>query len=169
MNLKNDELERYLLALKTFDINANLKGRGEIKKIKDLVIIDESYNAGFDAMISAIENLKNSHFENIKRKIIILGEMRELGIFSNFLHLKLLEPLTDESRSNIDLIILIGADMKALYNQLKLKDIRVFHFDDIDELCLHALKIFQANDLFLIKASNGTSAWRLIEYLENFY
>ena len=59
--------------------------------------------------------------------------------------------------------------MKILYDKLKAKNASVFHFDDINELCLNALKIFKANDLLLIKASNGTSAWKLIEYLENFY
>ena len=59
------------------------------KKIK---IIDESYNANPDTMLQSIDyfmNIKNSH----NQKILILGNMNELGEDTNELHLKLLKQI----------------------------------------------------------------------------
>ena len=48
-------------------------------------IIDDSYNANYESMIAAINYLNT--FDN--NKIIIFGEIGELGKFSKQIHLKL--------------------------------------------------------------------------------
>ena len=57
-------------------------------------IIDDSYNANYESMVAAIDYLNT--FNNYK--IIIVGEIAELGKFSNQIHLKI---------ANICVIILL--------------------------------------------------------------
>ena len=63
-----------------------LEGRQKIISLsKTMSIIDDSYNANYESMIAAINYLNT--FDNYK--IIIFGEIGELGKFSKQIHLKL--------------------------------------------------------------------------------
>ena len=88
------------LKIKTIEyIQKNLKpvdGRGLTHSVllnkKKIKIIDESYNANPDTMLQSIDyfmNIKNSH----NQKILILGNMNELGEDTIELHLKLLKQI----------------------------------------------------------------------------
>ena len=72
------------------------------KKIK---IIDESFNANPESMISSINLLNDMDaFEN-KRKILILGDMLELGKFSREYHIKIARFI---NKTNINLVFCSG-------------------------------------------------------------
>lgn len=60
--------------------------RGEIIKINNLIIIDDTYNASFDSIISAIKNL--SQLKSVK-KYAVLGEMGEIDGFESELYTKI--------------------------------------------------------------------------------
>ena len=63
-----------------------LEGRQKIINLsKTMSIIDDSYNANYESMIAAINYLNT--FEN--NKIIVFGEIGELGKFSKQIHLKI--------------------------------------------------------------------------------
>lgn len=59
--------------------------RMNIKKYKDITIIDDCYNANYESMIAGLNVLKNINGD----KIIILGDMLELGKYSKKYHFKL--------------------------------------------------------------------------------
>jgi len=54
---------------------------------KDITIIKDYYNASPEAMKAALATLKS--YDNLGKKIAILGEMKELGIFSSEAHRRL--------------------------------------------------------------------------------
>ncbi|WP_185849512.1 UDP-N-acetylmuramoyl-tripeptide--D-alanyl-D-alanine ligase [Blattabacterium cuenoti] len=75
--------------------------RSQILKKKNVKIIIDCYNANPTSMIEAL-----TFFNNIKgKKIVILGDMLELGLFSNDEHEKIISFI---KKSNINFSFLIG-------------------------------------------------------------
>ena len=71
---------------KTIESFLPLEGRQKIISLfKTMNIIDDSYNANYESMIAAINYLNT--FNN--HKIIVIGEIAELGKFSGQIHLKI--------------------------------------------------------------------------------
>ena len=63
------------------------QGRNNVYFVKDSIIVDDTYNASLESMISSIRALKKYK----KDKIIILGDMLELGKSSKNIHKKVLK------------------------------------------------------------------------------
>lgn len=62
-----------------------VNNRMKIIKKKDIILIDDSYNANYESMKAGLETLK----EITNAKIIILGDMLELGKYSFYYHYKI--------------------------------------------------------------------------------
>ncbi|MBI2621959.1 MAG: UDP-N-acetylmuramoyl-tripeptide--D-alanyl-D-alanine ligase [Candidatus Levybacteria bacterium] len=78
-------------------------GRFEVfKGIKNSTILDSSYNSSLEAAIGALRALKEA--AGGRRKVAILGDMRELGSLSQLEH----EALAREILKTCDFAILIG-------------------------------------------------------------
>jgi UDP-N-acetylmuramoyl-tripeptide--D-alanyl-D-alanine ligase len=74
LNLTNEEIRK---GIATFELT---KKRMEILKVNNgMTIINDSYNASYDSMKAAINYLAGT---NSNRKIAVLGDMFELGNFS---------------------------------------------------------------------------------------
>jgi UDP-N-acetylmuramoyl-tripeptide--D-alanyl-D-alanine ligase len=71
--------------------------RGELIKRNGLTIIDDCYNAGFQSVISSIENLSMA---NSDVKIAIIGEMAEIEGFEDELYKKLEDVAADKTNIN---------------------------------------------------------------------
>ena len=131
-------------------------GRGDIKIVKkfnkQFKFIDESYNANPLSMNSAIENM-NLHKRNSgEKKIILLGDMLELGKKSKNLHRKLSQTI---NKSDIDKVFVYGKDIKETYNLLyNRKKGKIFN--NLNEAYYQLGKIIHNNDLLMIKGSNAT-------------
>lgn len=77
--------------------------RFEIKRIAHLNVIDDSYNANYGSFYYAIESLVGMPTRG--RKIVVIGDMLELGRTEEVFHRKAGEDL---SRARVDLIIAVG-------------------------------------------------------------
>ncbi len=135
------------------------KGRMKIiKGKKDSIIIDGSYNAAPLSMISSLDTLKD--FPG-KRKIAVLGEMREIGDYSKEEHRKV-----GESAGKLcDYIFTIGQMGKyikegAIKQGLSEKNIKMFSSSDsaIEDL----EKIISPQDIILVKGSQGSRTEKVI-------
>ena len=76
-------------------------------------IIDDSYNANYESMITAINYINT--FES--NKIIVFGEIGELGKFSKQIHLKIAKYLQNNFTG-----IVIGFGFKTQVLETVLKD-----------------------------------------------
>lgn len=120
----------------------------EVRSNSGFLVINDAFNANFDSVKLAIEYLSNYK----GRKIIVLGDMLELGEYSKELHRDVGKLI---SNSSINVLITVG----ELSNDINISTIEngfygiVSHFsNNID--CLEYIKsIIDKNDTILVKAS----------------
>lgn len=140
-------------------------GRGQVEEIQfnqfPLKIFDETYNANPLSMEAAIERFihyPKSHSED--RKIMILGDMLELGKFSENYHKNLSQVF---NMKDLDLVWLYGEEMQALAKQLPQAKYFSTKQQIFDEIQAGAL---QANDMILLKASRGMQLEDIIGFIK---
>lgn len=87
----------------------NMRGRLQIIKTPNVNIINDAYNANPDSMRAAITTLKSFQ----QPRILILGDMGELGVGAERFHKEILNDIDD-----IDSTILLGTAFGKAFNQL---------------------------------------------------
>lgn len=125
----------------------------------DIKIINDCYNANLDSMKAAIDVLYS--FKN-SRKIAVLGDMFELGDFSDEAH----KELGRYASERVSMLIAIGKEAKNIYNEAHDK-IESRHFDTKDEACRFLKSVIMPKDAILIKASRGMGLEYIVNYLTN--
>lgn len=141
---------------------AGLAGRGRrvMAPVRDgeALVIDESYNANPASMAATIALLGE---EKAGRRIVVLGDMRELGEKSPVFHAALAQPL---AQANVDFALLVGPEMAALANELEGR-VDFAHVPDAAAALARIDAIIEAGDAVLIKGSNAIGLARLVEHL----
>ena len=159
LNLNNEEIKN---GIKDFKLTAK---RMEINHLKNnITIINDSYNASYESMKASISNLKNMNGE---RKIAVLGDMFELGDFSEKLHRGV---GTEIYKNKIDKLYLIGNYSKFIGEEAEkegYKKENIFYFENKDELFNNLKNNLKSGDIVLIKASNGMKLFEIAEKLKN--
>jgi UDP-N-acetylmuramoyl-tripeptide--D-alanyl-D-alanine ligase len=140
------DLDKIENGIKTFALSGN---RMKISQDNNITIIDDSYNANYDAVKYAIKYLG----KQVGRKIAVLGTMRELGDYSVELHSKLGNDIVD---NKIDILITVGEysnyiNEVALQNGFEKKC--SYHFDNNNDAIELLNQIKKPNDVILVKAS----------------
>ena len=139
------------------------KGRAGLYQLpNDIVILDETYNAGLESTIAAIELLKQTPGQ---RHIAILGTMKELGERSTQLHYQVGEKVKE---LNIDrLLVLVDEPAtEAIVNGAA--GITAECFRDRDSLVKRLSEIVRSGDRFLFKASNSVGLNKVVEQFSNY-
>ena len=154
-NLSDDEIKKGLLDLKLTE-----KRMQKIDTNCGAIVINDAYNANYDSMKAAIEYLRSV---NNHRKIAILGDMLELGDFSEKIHIDVGKEVYD-----IDLLITVGKEAKNIADNAKLERNKIFCFDNNDEAIAKIKEIIDENDLILVKASNGMKFSDIVEKIKTF-
>ncbi|MCU7612013.1 UDP-N-acetylmuramoyl-tripeptide--D-alanyl-D-alanine ligase [Anaplasma capra] len=150
---------------------APIDGRGKVHittfKGREIVLIDDAYNANPLSMVVAIENLSALEHAQICRKVAVLGDMLELGSSSGSYHRSLLGHI---ARSNIDLVYTVGNHMLELHNVLP-KRLRGRHFADYSEALKRLERVVRPGDCILVKGSFATKlslvVRRILEHQEH--
>lgn len=145
----------------TKDINGALAeympemNRSQVKKTERNTLILDAYNANPSSMQLAISHFINQNFEN---KLLILGDMLELGIYSKDEHLSILNQL--QHHHNIQ-VILVGEqffELKSQFSQFN------FFFSNVDAEEYIKTKSF-SDFAVLIKGSRGIKLEKLVDSL----
>jgi len=139
-----------------------LPGRGERSRVAagegQALLIDESYNANPLSMAATIRQLGR---EKAKRRIAVLGAMKELGDAGEALHEGLAEPL---EQACVDLAILVGEEMAPLAQRLEGR-LALSHVADAEEATRIVRATMQPEDAILVKGSNSVGLSRLVAAL----
>lgn len=129
------------------------KNRMEINNIKNnITVINDSYNASYDSVKAALEYLNGYTGQ---RKVVVLGDMLELGNFSKQLH----ENIADDIiANNIDILITVGKEAKYIYEKaikLGFNPNNAFSFANNNDAIDKLHNILSKEDIVLLKASHG--------------
>jgi UDP-N-acetylmuramoyl-tripeptide--D-alanyl-D-alanine ligase len=150
-----------LRALASFGAQA---GRGQRSvlgpKDKPLLLIDESYNANTASMTAALDVFAAQSAPG-GRKIVILGDMLELGAQSAALHASL-KPAVVESGA--DRVYLVGREMEALAEALGAGPV-AGHTQTAAEMAEIVLNDLAYGDAVMIKGSNGVGLTKIVEQI----
>lgn len=122
------------------------------------LVIDESYNANPASMRATLAVLGA---ETATRKLVVLGEMRELGAGSDAYHAALAGPVL---AAGVAAGILVGERMAALSKALEGAGDFV-HVADASEACASLSALLAPGDALLVKGSNGVGLAALIAHL----
>lgn len=137
------------------------KGRMEmIKCSDDIIVINDCYNANFDSMKAAVDYL--GKVEN-RRKIAVLGDMLELGEFSEALHKKIGEEV---SKNDIDILITVGELGKLINDTADNSNLKKYHFDSNEEAIKKIKSTMKSKDIVLVKASNAMKFIEIVEAIK---
>ena len=145
-------LQKMISGLRTYTPSNN---RSQLQKTSKNELIVDAYNANPSSMQLALKNFAR---ESSKNKLLILGDMFELGVSENEEHSKILDLVNELGFSNI---ILIG----EAFSKLALKS--AISFKSMEE----ALDYFNnetnrpKGQRILLKGSRGIALERLIPFL----
>ena len=158
LGLTNEQIQK---GIETFELT---KKRMDIETLSNGVkIINDTYNASYESMKGAIENL--SKYQN--RKIAVLGDMFELGDYAEELHRKV---GIEISKNNIDILMCTGENSKYIVEEAKKYGAKeIYYFENKEELLNKLKEIVKKDDTILFKASNGMKFFDLVEEIKNEY
>lgn len=130
-----------------------------IHGISQSIILDDTYNAPPAAVISAIETLGKLE---ARRKIAVLGDMKELGKYSEEAH-RNVGKLVGKV---VDLLFTVGSGAKIIEEEviaLGFDRSRVIHADTSKELASKVKSYIQAGDIILVKGAQSMRMGRVVE------
>ena len=131
-----------------------------IKKDDNILVINDAYNASPVSMEMALETLQVLSKQG--RSIAILGDMLELGEFSEELHKQVGEYCIN---NNIDLVYTYGKAAQEISRMLIAQGRASKHFFDKISLANEVKEILRKNDVLLFKGSRGMKMEELIEMI----
>ncbi|MFL2628406.1 MAG: UDP-N-acetylmuramoyl-tripeptide--D-alanyl-D-alanine ligase [Candidatus Marisimplicoccus sp.] len=146
LDLDSDQIQNGLNKFKTEE------NRSEVLQYEGNKIYLDAYNANPSSMIAAIDNFNKEIKDN---KIVILGDMLELGNFSKDEHTKIIDHLCE---MNLESVYLVG----EIFCSINITDSRFKKFNDTKEL-INGLDLTKLNDKsILIKGSRSIGLEELI-------
>lgn len=127
--------------------------------VKGTRIIDDTYNASPSAMHAALETLDQI---SSKRKIAVLGDMREIGKYSYEAH----ETVGFFAAGICDYIFTVGDSAKIIQEGARKKGFdekRMMHFNESVEAGSKLQEILESGDLVLVKGSRAMRMEKIVE------
>ncbi|MDO4378611.1 MAG: UDP-N-acetylmuramoyl-tripeptide--D-alanyl-D-alanine ligase [Erysipelotrichia bacterium] len=136
--------------------------RMQTKFINNCLVIDDSYNSNPSSLVASLDTF--IEYDNRYHKIVVLGDMLELGNDSAEMH----GDIADKVDFNeFEKIYLIGEEMKNLSEKLKQKQIKSSCFDDWKQAVPVLKGEIKKENIIFFKASNGMNFSGLISALED--
>ncbi len=141
-----------------------LEGRGNIKNIvrneKQFTIMDDSYNASPVSMHNGLQHF-NRLAVRAKRRVLVLGEMLELGKDSKRYHVGLSKIIND---CNPHKVFLVGQHMLSLWQMIETENQGCFS-NDWKEILVELDNYIDNGDYIFIKGSNGSGVHHIAKAL----
>lgn len=159
-NIMGLSIEEIKNGIQTFELT---KKRMDVTELKNgVTIINDTYNASFESMQASLKYLSKL---KSNRKIAILGDMLELGEFSERLHK---EVGIEVAKNNIDILVCCGEKARFIVESARsagMKSDNIYYFNNNGEIEEFIKKIWRNEDAVLVKASNAMRFFEIVETL----
>jgi len=132
--------------------------RMEIERVRDVVLINDVYNANPSSVLAALQTLHD--LPDLKRRIAVLGDMLELGEYAVQEH----EAIGQTAlKMGIDVLLGFGSITCHTVEAFRSNGGEAVHFEEQDDLTNHILSVLQAGDGVLVKGSRGMQMENVVE------
>lgn len=140
--------EKIIKGIAEFKLTAK---RMEFRKISNnSIVIEDYYNASYESILMALDVLENL---NTSKKIAVLGDILELGIFSEKIHKELGKEV---KKKNVNVLITVGDAAKNIAEEAKKLGLQDVYICNDNKTATKILKQQIIEDsAILIKASHG--------------
>lgn len=128
-------------------------GRMSVRRMGDFTLIDDSYNANPTSMLASLRSLCAVP----GRKVLILGDMLELGADEDSAHLRVLKAALELENA---VLLPVGTRMRKAANALALQA-----FEDKAALAETLPAVLKEGDTVFLKGSHGMHLETLIELI----
>ena len=132
--------------------------RSQLVKTERNTLIIDAYNANPSSMKAALNNFAGTDFDN---KVLMLGDMLELGEDSAAEHLAVLQ----QAVATAPAVFLVGSEFEGAAKALKKSKATVQSFPDIESLKEYVTEHPLEGCTILIKGSNGKHMPRVVDAL----
>ncbi len=142
-------IEELYEAIKDFKVT---NSRMNITTINNITLIDDSYNASYASVIGGLD-----YINTYERKVVILGDMLELGRFSQELHQSLGQKINDMTNT---ILLTIGEETKNIKSD--------YHFSNILELKDYLKQFkFKQGDVIYLKGAHKFHLYTLVPIIKD--
>ncbi|HZJ78714.1 MAG TPA: UDP-N-acetylmuramoyl-tripeptide--D-alanyl-D-alanine ligase [Clostridia bacterium] len=132
--------------------------RQRVRKEKNIVFIEDCYNANPDSLRAAISTLVQF---KAKRRIAVIGDMLELGELSNQAHA---DAGLYAANAGVDVLFTYGEKAKIAAKTAKSGGVKTLHsFDDKEELAKELASLLCEGDAVVFKASRSMKLEEVIK------
>jgi UDP-N-acetylmuramoyl-tripeptide--D-alanyl-D-alanine ligase len=122
------------------------------------VVIDDAYNANPTSVRAALDVLQYQPV--LGRRVLALGDMRELGAESKALHRQIGQAIAE---SNIDVLVTVGSEMQhAALAAADRERLERHHFDTAAEAAPAVAALIQPGDTLLVKGSRSMAMEQVV-------
>jgi UDP-N-acetylmuramoyl-tripeptide--D-alanyl-D-alanine ligase len=153
-------------ALEALEAFGAPEGRGLALRLgppeRPLLLIDESYNANSASMVAALDVFGMQGAPGGK-KVLVLGDMLELGSEAPTLHRALKQSVVE---AGADLLFLVGPNMALLGETLGAAAV-AGQGEGVDDIVQIVLDSLDYGDAIMVKGSNGVRLSALVKAIRN--
>lgn len=129
----------------------------------DIVLLDESYNAGPESMEASLKLLSKTPGQ---RRIAVLGPMRELGDYSEQLHREIGEVV---EALKLDELLILDTGLEGNAMASGVASVPTQQFEEATSLTAHLKQSLKAGDRVLFKASHAVALDKIVAELLQSY
>lgn len=155
LGISNQEIQK---GIAKFELTQK---RMDIRKLENgAILINDSYNASYESMKASLEVLAK---HTGTRKIAVLGDMFELGEYSEELHRKVGKEV---AKKGIDILICAGENSKYIIEEAKKnKKIQTYFINNNEQIVEKLSQEIKNGDVILVKASNAMKFFEICQKL----
>ncbi|HCV42862.1 MAG TPA: UDP-N-acetylmuramoyl-tripeptide--D-alanyl-D-alanine ligase, partial [Bacteroidetes bacterium] len=133
--------------------------RTEVLNLGDVSVINDTYNANPDSMISALRTLASTKVSG--KKIAVLADMRELGERGKEEHAGVGR---EAARLGIDYVLTYGDLAREIHRAVSSPG--ALHYDQKNVLAEYLAELVTPGDMVLVKGSRGMKMEDIVTFLE---
>lgn len=162
-NLTDEEIKEAIKNIKSTE-----RRMDKFVTISNMIVYDDSYNASYESVVAALDTISSKSYYG--RKVAVLGDILELGEFSEEYHRKIAKELV---KNRYNLVITTGEASKYIIDEIEKENINLedkekikcYYFENVDEINENIDNILKTDDVILIKASHSMNFKKIADKL----